>query len=100
MATTLLGLHFDKGNGAVFSIQHQGQIINFWLSQNNGFLALKASPGQDFCSTVERYTTLIAEAALINIASKGVSQDIWGNEITDEDLSTAQSRKHHSQSAE
>lgn len=95
----LIGLHFDKGNGAIFAIEYQGQMVNCWLSQANEFLSKKASPRQNFCDIFNRYEGLIAEAAVINIENNGVSTDIWGNEITAKDIDAAQLRRHRARSA-
>jgi hypothetical protein len=95
----LIGLHFDKGNGAIFSIEYHGQVVNCWLSQANEFLSKKASPRQNFCDISNRYENLIADAAVINIENNGVSTDIWGNEITTKDINFAQLRRRHAGSA-
>lgn len=87
MSEHLLNLHFDKSNGAIFSVLYQGAEVSCWLAQDNGFLTKKA--GGNFTKTVERYASLILEAALINITSHGVSKDIWGNEVTAQDLDAA-----------
>ena len=86
----LLNLHFDKGNGAVFEVEHQGAAVACFLSQDNVYLAHKASPGQSFPDIVERYSVLIGKAAAINVARMGISQDPWGNLVTEQDLEAAQ----------
>ena len=93
MSERLINLHFDKGNGALFSISHQGQLVQCWLSQANEFLAKKASPGQNFPEIFERYSSLIAEAASLNVATNGISSDVWGNEITAHDIEVAQNER-------
>jgi hypothetical protein len=91
MSKRLIDLHFDKGNGALFSIGHQGQLVKCFLSQGNEFLAKKASlVGQNFPQIFERYASLIAEAASLSIATHGISGDVWGNEITVQDIEAAQ----------
>lgn len=93
MSERLINPHFDKGNGALFSVSHQGQLVKCWLSQGNEFLAKKASPGQNFPEIFERYASLIAEAASISIATHGISSDVWGNEITAQDIEVAQQER-------
>lgn len=83
-------LYFDKGNGATFGIEYEGRIVRCFVSQSNKFLARK-SGGQNFASTFERYSRIIAEAALSNIQRNGVSPDVWGNLISDTDMEIVQS---------
>ena len=91
----LLGLHFDKGNGALFSVEYLGQEVKCFLAQDNSFLEKKASSGQNFCEIFERYEALIAEAAFLNIEAHGVSKDTWGNEITAQDIDHAQMKRRN-----
>lgn len=90
MSERLINLYFDKGNGALFSVSYQGQLVKCWLSQDNEFLAKKVSPDQSFPEIFERYASLIAEAATLSIATNGVSSDVWGNEVTTHDIKAAQ----------
>lgn len=90
---TLLDVHFDKGNGALFSVVHNGHHVRCFVAQDNSFLTHKLSPGQTFPSIFERYAKLIAAAAVSNIERQGVSQDPWGNVITSSDLDAAQHAK-------
>lgn len=93
MSEHLVNLHFDKGNVALFSVNHQGQLVKCWLSQDNDFWAKKASPGQNFPEIFERYASLIAEAASLSVAMYGISADVWGNEITVQDIEVAQQER-------
>ena len=86
----LIDLYFDKGNGAVFSVEHQGQRVRCFVQLDNAFLARKASPGESFPSIFKRYAAVIAHAAAANIARSGVSTEPWGNLITGEDIEIAQ----------
>lgn len=80
---------FDKGNGAIFTVEIEGRPVRCFLEQDNSFLAKKASPNQTFPSIFDRYRDLIGEAALLNVTQYGVSGDIWGNLITSKDLDEA-----------
>jgi len=86
----LFELHFDKGNGAIFTIEHDGRRVRCFVSQDSSFLSKKASTGQGFPEIFERYKRLVVAAAHISVARHGASSDIWGNHVTDDDLTMAQ----------
>lgn len=94
----LLNLHFDKGNGATFQVEHQGELVACFISQGNAFLSHKASPGQPFPVVVERYAKLIGVAATVGIDRTGISSDPWGHLVTEQDLELAQARLAGTQS--
>lgn len=58
----------------------------------------KASHGQPFPDVVERYAYLIVKAAELNVARLGISQDPWGNLVTEQDLEIAQASVASTQS--
>lgn len=86
----LIDLYFDKGNGALFQVDYDGTLVRCFISQSNEFLAKKAGRGISFVDVFERYIRLIHDAALINIRTHGVSNDTWGNLITEKDIEVAQ----------
>jgi len=88
--TELVNLHFDRGNGATFEVEHNGKRVRCFVRQDNAFLSKKASPGQDFPVVFERYSRLIAQAAHSSIMNKGISSDPWGNLVTGEDIENVQ----------
>ena len=89
----LIDLHFDKGNGAIFSVCFDGKAVRCFVSQANAFLDKKASASQSFDAVFERYAKLIAEAAKLNISKHGVSSEPWGNLITETDIEIAQQNR-------
>ena len=90
----LIDLHFDKGNGALFQIEHRGRLVSCFVDQNNQFLASKASGGQSFPHVFERYQALIFKAAKLSVEEHGISNDSWGNLITEIDLKKAEGAHH------
>lgn len=86
----LIDLHFDKGNGALFQVDYDGVLVNCFMSQSNEFLAKKTGTGNSFVDVFERHIALIKDAALINIRTHGVRNDVWGNLITTNDIEAAQ----------
>ncbi len=90
----LIDLHFDKGSGAIFQVEHQGRLVSCFVDQNNQFLASKASRNQSFPQVFERYQALIFKAAKLSIEEHGVSNEAWGNLISEIDLRKAESTHH------
>lgn len=91
--TAQLDFHYDRGNGASFFIEHHGRKVLCFIEQENSFLIRKSSPGQSFPSIVERYVSLTANAAIINIDREGISQEPFGNMITAADIELAKNAK-------
>jgi hypothetical protein len=94
----MLNLYFDKGNGALFEVEHQGIRVRCFVSQDNAFLLKKANSGQVFPQIFERYERLIAEAAKLNVLREGVSGEPWGNFISEQDIEAAQEARRREQS--
>ena len=94
----ILDLNFDKGNGAFFEVALHGRRIRCFVSQENAFLAKKASPGHTFPEVFERYKQLIGEAAELSILRNDISSGPWGKLITEHDIEAAQARRRKGQS--
>jgi hypothetical protein len=88
----LQDLHFDKGNGALFKVEYEGQMVKCFVTQDNEFLTRKASPGQIFPNIFNRYVSAIYKAAIQNIKTKGIDSNPWGNHITAQDIERVQSQ--------
>ena len=85
----LIDLRFDKGNGALFEVESNGQRVPFFLPQDGTFLLRNAGSARTFPDLVERYEQLVEGAALANIARIGVNSSSWGNCIEDQDFEVA-----------
>ncbi|WP_143047907.1 hypothetical protein [Thalassotalea agarivorans] len=83
-------LQFNKGTGALFKVEHEGKMVKCFVTQDNEFLTRKASPGQIFPNIFNRYTSVIYQAAVKNIQTKGIDSNPWGNHITAQDIQEAQ----------
>jgi len=79
-----------NGNGAMFQVEHCGCLVSCFVNQNNQFLASRANGNQSFPHVFEHYLTLIFRAAKLNIEEHGVSNEAWGNLITEIDLKKAE----------
>lgn len=99
----LIDLHFDKGNGAIFKVKIEGELVNCFVEQNNKFLSEKykstlrepkwnRSIQRSFPEVFEEYKSIILLAAELEITKNGVSNDVWGNLIDSKFMYKAESQ--------
>ena len=88
----LIDLSFDKGNGAIFKIEFEGELVRCFVSQDNDYLndiyqktlrepKWNRSIQKNFIELFEGQKEIIAIAARNSVAENGVSDDVWGNLI-------------------